>query len=54
MQSQSPGVTIVQESGKPGSSFKVNVRGIGTIGNSDPLYIIDGYVGGDINLVTPF
>ena len=53
MQSQSPGVTIVQESGKPGSSFKVNVRGIGTIGNSDPLYIIDGYVGGDINLVTP-
>ena len=29
------------------------MRGIGSIGNSDPLYIIDGYVGGDINLVTP-
>lgn len=53
MQSQSPGVTIVQNSGKPGSDYKVNIRGIGTVGNSDPLYIIDGFVGGDMNLINP-
>ncbi len=49
MQSQSPGVNIVQNSGQPGEAFKVNIRGIGTTGNSAPLYVIDGVAGGDIN-----
>jgi len=49
MQSQTPGVNITQSSGEPGENFKVNIRGIGTTGNSDPLYVIDGVAGGDIN-----
>jgi TonB-linked SusC/RagA family outer membrane protein len=53
MQSQTPGVNITQSSGQPGESFKVNIRGIGTIGNSDPLYVIDGVAGGDINSLNP-
>lgn len=50
---QSPGVTITQSNNKPGEGFKVNIRGLGTIGDANPLYIIDGLVGGDINLLSP-
>ena len=53
MQSQTPGVSIVQSSGQAGSGFKVNIRGIGTIGDSAPLYVIDGVAGGDINSLNP-
>ncbi|MCD7975996.1 MAG: TonB-dependent receptor [Tannerellaceae bacterium] len=53
LQSQTPGVNITQNSGQPGSGFKVNVRGIGTIGSSAPLYVIDGVAGGDINALNP-
>ncbi len=53
LQSQTPGVQITQSSGLPGEGFKVNVRGVGTIGNSEPLYVIDGIAGGDINNLNP-
>lgn len=53
LQSQSPGVQITQNSGQPGQGFKVNIRGIGTIGDSSPLYVIDGVAGGDINALNP-
>ena len=53
LQSQSPGVQITQNSGQPGQGFKVNIRGIGTIGDSAPLYVIDGVAGGDINALNP-
>lgn len=53
IQSQSPGVNITQSSGMPGEGFKVNIRGLGTIGNSSPLYVIDGVAGGDINNLNP-
>ena len=53
MQSQTPGVSIVQSSGQAGSGYKVNIRGIGTIGDSAPLYVIDGVAGGDINSLNP-
>ncbi|MBQ8988812.1 MAG: TonB-dependent receptor [Prevotella sp.] len=42
MQSSTPGVNITQSSSQPGKGFKVNIRGVGTIGNSSPLLIIDG------------
>ncbi len=53
IQSQSPGLNITQSSGMPGEGFKVNIRGLGTIGNSQPLYVIDGVAGGDINNLNP-
>lgn len=53
MQSQTPGVNIVQSNGQPGEGFKVNIRGLGTVGNSSPLYVIDGVTGGDINNLNP-
>ncbi|MFD1771227.1 TonB-dependent receptor [Sphingobacterium suaedae] len=53
LQSQAPGVQITQSSGMPGENFKVTIRGLGTIGNSSPLYVIDGIPGGDINTLNP-
>ncbi|MDR2467020.1 MAG: TonB-dependent receptor [Prevotellaceae bacterium] len=53
MQSQAPGVNIVQNNGQPGAGFKINIRGLGTVGNFSPLYVIDGMAGGDINALNP-
>ena len=36
------GVNVTSSSGQPGSQSMIRVRGIGTINNSNPLYIIDG------------
>lgn len=52
MQGQTPGVNISSTSGQPGSDMKVSIRGLGTVGNSSPLYLIDG-VGGDISTLNP-
>ena len=52
LQGQTPGMTIISESGQPGEGLKVNIRGLGTTGSSGPLYIIDG-VRGDIATVNP-
>ena len=52
LQGQTPGMTIVSESGQPGEGLKVNIRGLGTTGSSSPLYIIDG-VRGDIATLNP-
>ena len=52
LQGQTPGMTIISESGQPGEGLKVNIRGLGTTGSSGPLYIIDG-VRGDISTINP-
>lgn len=36
------GVQVTSSSGQPGAAARVRIRGIGTINNSDPLYIVDG------------
>lgn len=48
------GVTITPSSGQPGSGTRVRVRGVGTINDSDPLYIVDGMpVTGGIEYINP-
>ncbi|MDR0574906.1 MAG: TonB-dependent receptor [Tannerella sp.] len=48
------GVQITQSSGQPGSDSKIRIRGIGTVNNSDPLFIVDGMpVDGGINYLNP-
>ena len=48
------GVQITQSSGHPGAASQVRIRGIGTINNSNPLYIVDGMaVGGGIDYLNP-
>ena len=48
------GVQITQASGQPGSGSQIKIRGIGTVNNSDPLYIVDGMpVDGGIDYLNP-
>lgn len=42
LQGQAPGVYVASGSGQPGSSARVNIRGVGSFGNVDPLYVVDG------------
>jgi TonB-linked SusC/RagA family outer membrane protein len=42
MQGKIAGVNITSNDGTPGGSTKVTVRGIGSINNTEPLYVIDG------------
>ena len=53
MQSSTPGVQITQSSSQPGKGYKVYIRGIGTTGNSSPLYVIDGVAGGSLDDINP-
>jgi TonB-linked SusC/RagA family outer membrane protein len=41
LQGRVPGVFITTD-GSPGGGATVRIRGVGTLGNNDPLYIIDG------------
>ena len=36
------GVNVTSSSGQPGSKSMIRIRGVGTINNSEPLYIVDG------------
>ena len=53
MQSSTPGVQITSSSTQPGKGYKVYIRGIGTIGDSSPLYVIDGVAGGNLDGINP-
>jgi len=45
LQARSAGVRVVQNSGKPGGSPQIFIRGISSLsGNTQPLYVIDGVV----------
>ncbi|MBO6029170.1 MAG: TonB-dependent receptor [Bacteroidales bacterium] len=48
-----PGVNLVASNGQPWSGYKINIRGLGTTGNSEPLIVIDGVAGGDISSLNP-
>ncbi|MBQ9172270.1 MAG: TonB-dependent receptor [Bacteroidales bacterium] len=44
LQGKTAGVYISMSSGAPGSEGTVRIRGVGTNGNSRPLYVIDGSI----------
>lgn len=50
LQGQTPGMNITALDGRPNSGFKVNIRGVGTNGDTNPIVVIDGLVGGMDNL----
>ena len=53
LQSQTTGMNIVMNSGQPGESYKVVIRGMGTAGSNSPLYVVDGVPGGNITDLSP-
>src|SRR5690606_21816760 len=52
LQGRAPGLTVIN-SGVPGSSPLVLIRGLGTFGNNDPLYVIDGVIVGNLSGISP-
>ena len=51
LQGQAPGVSVTQSTGAPGDDIAVRIRGAGTLGNNNPLYVIDGVpTTGNINM----
>lgn len=53
IQGKTAGVQVTQDSGAPGSSISVNIRGIGSFGNTTPLYVVDGFPTQDISFLNP-
>lgn len=48
IQGRTTGVTVTKSSGQPGSTPTVRIRGIGTVNNANPLYVVDGIPINDI------
>ena len=44
LQGQAAGVTVNANSGQPGASAQVRIRGIGTLNNANPIYVVDGII----------
>ncbi|MGB3851297.1 MAG: TonB-dependent receptor [Tunicatimonas sp.] len=55
MQGRAPGVQVIQNSHSPGGGLSVRIRGANSVlGGSDPLYVVDGFIGGvGLNSINP-
>ena len=53
LQGMTSGVQVTQNSGAPGASSTVIVRGISSINHASPLYIVDGMPAGSIDYINP-
>ncbi|MFN6080893.1 MAG: SusC/RagA family TonB-linked outer membrane protein, partial [Bacteroidota bacterium] len=54
IQGQVAGATVTKTSNRPGAGYSITIRGENTINNStQPLVVIDGLMGGDINSINP-
>ncbi|MDX1906250.1 MAG: TonB-dependent receptor [Bacteroidia bacterium] len=53
LQGRAAGIQVTQNSGSPGSTLSVRIRGLGTINNSDPLYVVDGVIVDGLDFLNP-
>ena len=53
LQGKTAGVQVMNQSGQPGEAPTIRVRGVGTTGDSGPLYVIDGFVRGGLDQLNP-
>lgn len=53
MQGRAAGVQVTNQSGQPGEGQTVRIRGTGTTGYADPLYIVDGLAVYSIDYLNP-
>ncbi len=54
LQGRAPGVFVTNSNANPGGEVNIRIRGTNSIqGNNEPLYVIDGFIGGNINTVNP-
>ncbi|MEJ7679682.1 MAG: TonB-dependent receptor plug domain-containing protein [Segetibacter sp.] len=54
LQGRAAGVQVTNAGGAPGSETRVRIRGANSVlGNNDPLYVVDGFVGADFSVINP-
>ena len=54
LKGKAAGVQITKGNAAPGASMKIRIRGTNSVnGNNEPLYVIDGFVGGDFQSLNP-
>lgn len=53
IQGKTAGVSVLPTSGSPGAGVKIRIRGVGSNGNTDPLYIVDGMKTSSIDDIDP-
>ncbi len=53
LQGKMPGIQVSSTSGRPGSGMRIRVRGVGTINDNEPLYIVDGMPVSNIEFINP-
>ncbi len=53
LQGRAAGVTVNASSGQPGQAAEVRIRGIGTVNNSAPIYVVDGVITDNISFLSP-
>ncbi len=54
LQGRAAGVQVSQAVGAPGGEVRVRIRGANSaLGSNEPLYVIDGFVGADFNMINP-
>lgn len=53
LQGRIPGVSITSQSGSPGAAPTIRVRGIGTVNDAEPLYVVDGMPVSSISYLNP-
>jgi TonB-dependent starch-binding outer membrane protein SusC len=52
LQGLAPGVSVTSNSGSPGGSVTVRIRGVGTVNDPSPLYVVDGIPVNDIGYLS--
>lgn len=53
LQGRVAGVQVTPQSGEPGASAIIRIRGVGTLNNASPLFVVDGMLLDDINFLSP-
>jgi len=53
LQGRVAGVMVTSESGSPGAGVNVRIRGLGTVNDNGPLYVIDGMPFNNMNNLNP-
>ena len=53
LQGRTAGVQVTNLSGQPGEAPTIRIRGTGTTGSAEPLYVVDGVVVGGIDYLNP-
>ncbi|OAV42677.1 TonB-dependent receptor [Lewinella sp. 4G2] len=53
LQGKVSGLQIIPGSGAPGADAIFRIRGVGTLNNADPLFVVDGMILNDISFVNP-